>query len=504
MTKVELSNEYKSVNYIYLILLLFSIFQTASIFYDIVQIHIYRHDALYYMPNANTYYKYRVASEGRWIVYGLFYFITKIPGNILSIFALLSFGYFVFISIYKWVENYYYALILSLLFMQIPSFYDLITWPATAAPAFLVLLVAISLQKKLNIFVFFIIFGILFFGTMSNYYYLLPLLYLNYFQKHNWKESLKFTSYKLISAWAIGFIVGYIVTQLILYVNFDHFLAIEAWRDPHYIHSMEDMYENILRSLRYLQRDIQSIFLNSWIILLFIFTLIVSTIDRRKDLIFIPLVLFSLIILIHYVIVLPVGIYIAPRTIVATWVGILAILFFIPSIKQWQIYLLVPIIVFYTSILYLNNHNNMRWYANVTNIHFDKLISETPKDPKDYKGVILYASDSDIQKRNNLISSINHTVKDSNITGQGVPRAFMRWAPLAWEAGYKSVGNCNDKQSRNAAWHTIKDLNKICKEVSKFAENKKTLPIKNITFYNILGEYDGRLIIEFNDGWNQK
>jgi len=338
---LNLNNEYKTINYLYFTLLLFSIFLALSIFYDILQIHIYRHDALYYMPNAETYYQSKVQSEGRWINYIFFNLFTHIPGSFLSIFILVSFGYFIFTAIYKWSQNYYYVLIVSLLFIQIPSFYDLITWPSTVAPIFLVLFLSIFLQKRLNIFLYYILFGILFFGTMSNYYYLLPLLYLSYFNDNDWKQNLKFVSFKLIPAWAIGFIIGYIITQLIIYLNFNHFMTLASWRGPHYIHSLHDLVENILRSINYLERDIKSIFINKWLVVLFIFSLIVATTDRKKDLLFIPLGIFSLVVLIHYITVLPVGIYISPRTIVATWVGILAMSFFVPSIKNWQIYLLV-------------------------------------------------------------------------------------------------------------------------------------------------------------------
>ena len=498
---LNLNSENKKINYLYFILFLFSIVLSISIFYDVFQIHIYRLDSIYYMSNAETYFTSSIPTEGRWINYFFFNVIAYIPvaGTFLSIFVLISFGYFIFTITYKWTENYYYALIVSLLFIQLPPFYDLITWPATATPVFLVLLLSIFLQKRINIFFYFILFGILFFGTMSNYYYLLPLLYLSYLKNYDWKKNLKFVSFKLLPAWAIGFVVGYIVTQLIVYINFGHFITLARWRDPHYVYSILDLVENISRSINYLERDIKSIFFNRWLVFLFIFSFIVATIDRRKNLVFIPIALFSLIIVIHYIIVLPVGILIDPRTIVATWVGVLAISFFIPSIKNWQIYLLVPIIVFFTFKYYLNNHQNLQWYANVTNIHFNKLLSETPKSPAQYKGIILYASDADIKKRYKLISKINNTLMvGANMATQDT---FYDWAPSAWEAGFKSVSNCDGEKGESALFHSVKDLDLICKEVSKIIIDHKKRLEKDITFYHIIGEYDGRLIISFNESW---
>ncbi len=408
---LNLTSQSKIINYFYFILLLFSVSLAISIFYDLLQIHIYRLDSLYYMPSAETYYQDNVVSEGRWVIYLFFNLMVHIPGSILSIFSLLTFGYFVFKVSYQWSNNYYYSIVVSLLFIQIPSFYDLLTWPATATPAFIVLLIATILYKKLNIWIFFIIFGILFFGTMSNYYYLLPLLYLGYLKNKDWQQNIKFLILKLIPAWAIGFVVGYIITQIIVYINFNHFMTIEGWRSPHYIHSFYDLSVNILHSINLLERNIKSIFLNKWIVLLYMLSLIVAIIQRRIDLVFIPLVLFMLIILIHYIVILPIGIVVSPRTVVATWVGVFAIVFFIPDIRNWQMYILVPLILFFASRLYLDNHNNMKWYKNVTNTHYDKLLTEIPKSPSEYKGIILLASRKDIQKRNNLISSLSHTKK---------------------------------------------------------------------------------------------
>lgn len=490
---LNLDDENIKINYIYVIFLLFSIYVFSSILYDIFRIHIYRHDSLYYMPNASDYLG-KVSEEGRWLNYLLFHFVKNVSGSILATFSLLSFLFFIFVSTYKWTENCLYALIVAFLFVQIPSFYALLTWPATSAPSFLVLLFSTFSYKKLNIFIFFILFSILFFGTMSNYYYLLPLLFLSHFKNHTWQENLKYLFFKLIPAWAIGFIIGYATTQLIIYEMFGHLMKIAVWRIPNYIYSFSDFLENINRSVHALKAGIRSIFFNDWFIILFIFSIIVGTVKRKKYLVFIPLFLFISIILIHYIIVLPVGIFIASRTIVATWVGVFAIAFFIPNIKSWQIYLVVPIIVFFTSRLYLNNHHNLQWYENVTNVHYDKLKTESPKKPSEYKGVILYASDKDIQQRNQKISKIYNTPMGANIEGLG---SFMRLAPAMWESGFKSVSMCNGNRN------SVNDLNKICESVDKLiSENTKN--DKNNKFFNIHGEYDERLIIEFNKNWNHK
>ena len=306
-----------SINYYYLVALLLSLFFTFSIFYDIFQIHIYRHDAFYYI-SGHKYLFYHVAQEGRWLNYIFFPLVKNVSGIIWSIFILMSFAYFIFYSAYKWTQNIYYSSLLSLLFLQIPSFYTLIQWPATAAPTFVVLLLAVYLVDRLTIFKFYILFGVLFFATMSNYYYLLPLLHLGLLTKSTTKDNIKLIIFKIIPAWAIGFIIGYMVTQLMLYLVFGHLMEIGSWRNPHYIHSFHDLINNIHLSFNALSLHIKSIFANNWIIITGITGFLISIWGRKKDLFFLPLLIFCAIIIVHYIVFMPIGIQIELRTIVAT------------------------------------------------------------------------------------------------------------------------------------------------------------------------------------------
>jgi hypothetical protein len=373
-------------------------------------------------------------------------------------------------------------------------------WPETAASAFIVLLLSTFLVQRLPMYLFFIVFGILFFGTMSNYYYLLPLLYLDRLEPNNWRENVRLVFLKIIPAWAIGFIVGYAVTQLIIYASTGHLMTIAEWRDPHYIHTADDLIHNIQRSLVFLERDIKSIFSNNWMILAYLFATLIAFRARKMDLIFTPIGIFFLMIIVHYVVVLPTGIGISPRTIIATWAGIFAIAFFVPSIRQWQMTLLAPIIVFFTFVLYQNNHANLRWYASITNAHFDNLLEASPRSPSSYKGVVLLATDSDIGKRNALISKQNNVHHDANIEYLD---AIMKWAPSAREAGFKSIIRCDGSNGENDLFDQVTNANLICQEIANIHAKDKVMTDKGNSFFNTLGEHDGRLIISFDQNWTK-
>jgi hypothetical protein len=488
--KIDINNFEININYFYAITLTIVGILCISIVYDILQIHIYRQDALYYV-SSNVYYTDKVASEGRWINYIFFDLFSNINGRLLSIFIIGAFGYFIFFTAVKWTQNKYYSIILAFLCMQIPSFYALIGWPAVIAPALFVLLLSIYVYtKNINIFIFFILFGILFFGTQSNFYYLLPLLFLGYLTRHDYKQNIRFIFLKLLPAWAIGFIIGYVVAQLIVYINFNHFIDVADWRNPQYINSLHDLSANTIQSILFLREHIKYIFVNNWFFLLLVLSVIIANVNRRKDLIFLPLIIFLLMIIIHYIIVMPIGIHISPRTVIATWVGIFAIMFFIPNIKKWQIYFLVPIIILFTYFMYKENHNNLQWYATITNTYYNAFFEELPRQPNQYKGVIFYINKADVRDMNEFIAKSDKVMKGNNIGSLDILLAVF---PYAKEAGFKIVDHCDDE--RNIKYDNTLDY--ICKLASE-DKKKQHFSKHNSNIYNIIGEYDGVLVLSIN------
>jgi len=464
--------------------LLFSLILALSIMYDISQIHIYRHDALYYISQ-HTYLLKKVSTEGRWINYLFFPITTKLSGSFLSIFILFSFFTFIWITIYKWTQNIYYSTLLSLLFLQIPSFYDLIQWPATSVLAFVILLLSLYFVKHLSIFMFYIVFGILFFGTMSNYYYLLPLLYLKILYTNNSVDNMKFVFFQLIPAWAIGFILGYAVTEAATYILVGHPIQIAFWRQPHYIYSIDDLMHNISLSFQFLERDIRNIFATYWHIVAYGAALIIAFYKREKNVLFISVLLFFLMIIVHYIAMIPIGIFIAERTVVATWVGIFAIVFFIPRIQQWKMILLIPIIIFFTYGLYKKNHANLQWFHAITDTHFKMLLKEVPRLPVMYKGLVVYANNSDIYHKNMSIEKQHSLRRDMNIEGLD---HVASWKTSALEAGFKRVEICN----------TAREMSSMCKEMLRSAK-RQHIVCPNTHYYDIIGEYKGKLLISFKD-----
>jgi hypothetical protein len=436
--------------------------------------------------------------EGRWINYIFFPLLTLFSGKLLSFIILFSFTYFIFINTYKISKNILYGVLVSTLFVQLPPLYNQILWPATSLLAFLLLASSVYTVKFLPGYKFYIIYGILFFGTLSNLYYLLPLASLGYYASNNTEINYKLIILKIIPMWALGFIAGYFTTQFIIFILSGHLMQISDWRQPHYIHSFQDLTQNFLHSFNTLVSDFHYIIPNELILAIFAFVLISALLVNKINLLIPIFIIFFSIIIVHYVIILPIGIVISPRTIIATWVGILSIVFIFTSVKNWQLLLLSPIVTFYTYYLYQTNQANLQWYKTITNTHYEELLNVSNDDAQSYNGVILVSTNHDISKINSAISK-QYSLNPSRIESLD---AFMRWSPIAHATGFKTAILCNQTESKNDLLKKTITATDICKQLNISSLIKKEKVDKENNIYIELGKYSNFLIITLNDNYN--
>ncbi|SFV55846.1 Membrane protein, GtrA family [hydrothermal vent metagenome] len=481
--------------YMALLILIASLF-AVSIANDFLHMHVFRHDALYYMSAMD--YLHKVEMEGRWLNYLLFPVLKKMNGSFAAILSLFAFGYFFYSAAYAWSKHRGYALLIALLMVQIPSLYDLLTWPATAIPAFLSLALSVLLYKRINIFVFFTLFGVIFFATMSNYYYMLPILFLTKFSNETSNENLKFLFLRLVPAWAIGFIVGYLVSQWYIYAHFGHLMQIISWRHPHYIHSFHDLMENIRSSILYFEEHISIIFSHKYSAAFAFFVILVALWKSMNKMVIYSSLIFIAILIVHYIVILPVGLRVDLRTIVSTWVGVLGVLFFIPSIGKVRVAILAPIILVIISKLYIGNHNNLKWFYTLTDTYYSELTRVTPFPPKMYDGIVFYVDNSDIKKRNSEIAVAYNLKRDAYFETIDI---FRYWVPFALEAGFATTTYCDGKMGINDFYDHSFNPNRVCSEIDgALGDGKIDILTKNShNFFQVLGVYKNRLLVSFGD-----
>jgi len=457
------------------------VFSVVAILVDLSSIHIFRHDSIHYLGN----YLYKLKGEGRWINYLLFPYLKAIPGQAAAFLNILFFFSFCSIAFYKWTKNHLYSLSLALLFIQIYPLYSQILWPATHLPAFTILLLAALLAPRLPLFVFYSLFGLLFLGTMSNFYYLLPLLHLNRLDASSLQKNIRIVVLKIIPVWAMGFVFGYLVIIMMIYLlSGQHGMVIDPWRSPHYIQNIHDLTDNIQRSFSSLAIHVHNIAPGYWRPAALIAALLVGLSGQRKQQ-YIPMILLAVaIVLSHYVIILPVSIVIVERTVIATWAGIMASAFLIPSIEKWQRSLVVPIIALLSVSFYMHNHQSLKWYTTITNTYHDMLRTTSPLPPHQYAGVILQSDDKELAALNRALERKFNLTKGAQ---EDLDQDY-RWKPAAIKAGFKDIHLCgNDASTR-------------CKKLTERVTEPDTPDTPDTPgLYQIIGTSDsGYLVIKIN------
>lgn len=185
------------------------------------------------MTQIESYYG-NVESEGRWLIYLLFPMLRYFNAHVALVADFVCVGVFGYVCARKWLSSSR-SLLISLLVLLTPSIAYFFDWPIIALPSMLLLAVAALVGKRISLFLFFVVFGVLFNATYSNVYFLLPLLFLN----ENSRTLLIVLLY-----WFAGYMIGFVVAELVTWVVCGHLIELAEWRNPHYIKTLQDVLQN--------------------------------------------------------------------------------------------------------------------------------------------------------------------------------------------------------------------------------------------------------------------
>ena len=199
-----------------------------------VEINIWRHDSMYYVN-----YNDKLVEEGRWINLLAFRFLRIVPSEIailLSFFSIMFFAYFVAIRV---TLNKHFSIAFSLLCALIPVLPVQLEVPETILFGFVFLAFTPLIQQRLPEHYFFLTTAIIFFGTFSAFYFLMPLLYLKGLDKRGF--------FRITGNWVLAFVAGYIVTNLLVLLATGQLIQLSSWRNPHYVTDFSSLQENVMR-----------------------------------------------------------------------------------------------------------------------------------------------------------------------------------------------------------------------------------------------------------------
>jgi len=455
------------------------LFVALALVVDLLQIRVYAHDSVFYTES----YVYKLKAEGRWLNHLLFPVSSRIPGSVAVLYDLLFLSLFVFLVAKRWTGRTSYSILLSLLVIQAAPLMEALLWPATS-PTLPILFLAALISPYINVYLFYILFGVLLVGTNS--FYLLPLAHLHLFKNRQIRQNIRILLFKILPGWALGFLAGFAVSLLIVYALTGQVgLQIQDWRQPNYVHSLDDLIANTSDSLGSLRFYLSRLFDGFWQTFFMVAAFLIGFYRVNKAE-YIPAAILAFgIIVVHTILTLPAGLVMSFRSTLAAWIGVLVIFFFYPNLRDRQYFLLLPVLLAMMVSLYRVNHETLNYYSSITNTYYDELVRITPLPPRLYQGLVFLSSSAEVMQMNAFLIEKLHLKRG---VMESVNEDF-NWAAVAREAGFKQVHLCGKNRPENAA---------NCEYLYRNYEPYEATDLHRSGLYTIHGQKNGLLIVSLS------
>jgi hypothetical protein len=410
--------------------------------YAIADVSVWRHDELYYQPD----YFHKVEAEGRWLNYLLSEYLAELPALLCIGVVYLSIFYSVAKSAWNTNRDLLIALAIALTALQFPFLSTLLFWPATTLPGFLVLFIACCLSDKIPKIVFFPIFAILFFATLNNLYFLLPLLFL---RKLDARET-----FKLLTIWVSSFLLGFLVTQIITYNLTGHLIEVAGWRNPNPITSWEDLLQNLRRALDAWARINSTIWhmLGFFLCAMWAVMLLIGRRPQINDLCLTIVIILAAVAI--FASGIPLGLGVQGRTSLTYTTGLIFLACVREDASDLTRTLILILCLSAGSTMAISNFQTIQWYAGVTNEIKEEMRRAIPGYLKDDVTIVLGISNRDWEKITRKIEICNNL---TYVTGERF-RGGYRVAQAVKELGYRKVAWCLPKKCEESSVKVSKSL----------------------------------------------
>ena len=378
------------------IVMLLFIYATAIIIKRYLDLEVWRHDSFEYTPDSR-YYEGNLKETGRWIIYYLFDFAKWIPTHIAAIANLIFsflFGYLVTKSL---VRDKYLQVLFGLSILLIPVLHAQNLWPNTTFLAFAFLPLCFYLSKKLHPILFFLVSGILFFGTISHFYFLMPLVYLGKLKdtlSGNFKKDAFFTLGNILIPYAVCFILGYLVANLMVYLKTGGPVIVGEWRSPSPAHDMAQLLDN-LSAIHTRMTVFGSKILTDVNLVPIVAMGLLTLISLNKKSAWIFLVLLVMALSVFYTTAYH-GIHISTRTLFASFVPLLAIFILLPALRFEYNVLHYGLCLLLMFPLFRSSSNHLLLFGKISNYHKTQIAQSLQTVNMDaYNEALILAKKSD-------------------------------------------------------------------------------------------------------------
>lgn len=403
----------------------------AVLLFNILQsylgVSVWRQDSMYYVSS----YDDKLTTEGRWINHLFFRYLQQIPAGLAILLSYFSVIYFSFQIAFRISGNAYLALAFGMLCALTPVLPVQLEWPETLLIGFLMLLAAPFLSTIMPHFVFFPVMAVLFFGTFSAFFFLMPLLFL---------KNITFRKgCEIIAIWIASFVFAYLFTNFIVWLMTGHGVQIAEWRNPSPVNSIDSLLENIDRvsaSAAGNFREATS-FLREEVLIALAVLGVTTAIFKKQSVVFLVGLICGLAV---YVTVIPVGIYVQSRTLLALYIAFLAALLLRDYQKRRSV-LIVMVVVFVLSVrMATASYETVSWYKTMTNILVSHLSSSIDYAPEEVDRVFIVVETSESA---HVFHRIEKNIALKNRFSEGFSHP-QYWVPALKNMGYKHFRVCAD------------------------------------------------------------
>ncbi len=391
-------------------------------------------DALYYLES----YHSRLVYEGRWIIFIFFHVLKSLNPYIMIALSWLCIGFFGYRVAKDFMGDDLFAVIFALALLQIHPIYAYIHWPVTPFPTYLFLAISPLLKKVLNKRTFFICMGVLFFGVYFNFYDLMPLLFLSEI-----KDRKSFIQIMLL--WITGFIIGYLVSEGMVFLMAGTFIQLDRFRQPHQIKTFVDIFRNAGIEYRYLGIGIKGFFARHSVKIVFgcaiaFIALFMKKHQEDRKIIAYKLLLLSAIAMSFYIQLIPVGIKVDPRATSPLYYALIAVILCCYTKTFRSIVVMGLCIVAFA--FWNDNINDLFCFREITNTWQTELKSVSPV-PTLHKGIRVYLKrDSGTVARSAQI--VCHAI-NKNFKYDTPLERVSQWIPVAKSIGFEQVKLYNEE-----------------------------------------------------------
>ena len=327
----------------------------------------WRHDSMRYLDS----YQEKFATEGRWLNFTLHGLVVKIPPFVAWLISFAAVALFFLRVSGQLFAHPTQRLLVTTICMASATWYAQLNWPYYGLTSALLLLVASLLARSVSIWLLLPTISVLMFGGLQTYVYFLPLLYLSKLRDCQPREGLARLG-RIVSAWALGFVLGYAIASLATWSAFGTGIRIPPWYRPDPATDPFELISNLLRNGQVLANQLPWLF-PYWPWLLTGLVLASLLLRRRMRPDEPPLLPTALgltlclgIVVSHHVVAAQPGITIQYRSLPHVYIGVVfAVLYLSARVRRSSVVIgLLLVVVAVPS--WIESYRHVSWFADQT------------------------------------------------------------------------------------------------------------------------------------------